>query len=70
MNVKSEIEAAQSFQLLATPSTAALQAPQSIGFSRQEYWSGVPLPSLGTRLKGSNKSAVGICMGCLCHCSE
>ena len=31
--------------LLATPWTAAYQAPSSIGFSRQEYWSGVPLPS-------------------------
>ena len=29
----------------ATPRTAAYQAPQSMGFSRQEYWSGVPLPS-------------------------
>ena len=29
----------------ATPWTAAFQAPLSIGFSRQEYWSGVPLPS-------------------------
>ena len=32
--------------LLATPWTAAYQAPPSKGFSRQEYWSGVPLPSL------------------------
>ena len=32
-------------QLLATPWTAAYQAPPSMGFSRQEYWSGVPLPS-------------------------
>ena len=31
--------------LFATPWTAAYQAPPSIGFSRQEYWSGVPLPS-------------------------
>ena len=30
----------------ATPWTAAYQAPPSMGFSRQEYWSGVPLPSL------------------------
>ena len=30
---------------LATPWTAAHQAPPSMGFSRQEYWSGVPLPS-------------------------
>ena len=29
-----------------TPWTAAFQAPSSMGFSRQEYWSGVPLPSL------------------------
>ena len=31
-------------RLLATPLTAAYQAPPSMGFSRQEYWSGVPLP--------------------------
>ena len=30
----------------ATPWIAAYQAPLSMGFSRQEYWSGVPLPSL------------------------
>ena len=30
---------------LVTPWTAACQAPPSMGFSRQEYWSGVPLPS-------------------------
>ena len=33
------------FLLLAIPWTAACQAPPSMGFSRQEYWSGVPLPS-------------------------
>ena len=33
-------------QLFATPWTVAYQAPQSVEFSRQEYWSGVPLPSL------------------------
>ena len=32
-------------QLLATPRTVAHQAPPSMGFSRQEYWSGVPLSS-------------------------
>ena len=32
--------------LFTTPWTAAHQAPLSMGFSRQEYWSGVPLPSL------------------------
>ena len=30
---------------IETPWTAAYQAPPSMGFSRQEYWSGVPLPS-------------------------
>ena len=32
-------------RLFATPWTAAYQAPSSMGFSRQEYWSGVPSPS-------------------------
>ena len=32
-------------RLLATPWTVAHQAPPNLGFSRQEYWSGVPLPS-------------------------
>ena len=45
MKVKSESEVAQSCPSLATPLTAAHQAPPSMGFSRQEYWSGVPLPS-------------------------
>ena len=45
MKVKSESEVAQCVQLLATPWAAAYQAPPSMGFSRQEYWSGVPLPS-------------------------
>ena len=46
MKVKSESEVAQLCQTLATPWTAAYQAPLSMGFSRQEYWSGLPLPSL------------------------
>ena len=41
--VKSESEVTQSCPTLATPWTAAHQAPPSTGFSRQEYWSGVPL---------------------------
>ena len=32
-------------RLFSTPWTAAYQAPPSMGFSRQEYWSGLPLPS-------------------------
>ena len=45
MKVKSKSEVAQSCGLLATPWTAAYQAPPPMGFSRQEYWSGSPLPS-------------------------
>ena len=45
MKVKSEREVAQSYPTLSNPWAAAYQAPPSMGFSRQEYWSGVPLPS-------------------------
>ena len=45
MKVKSESEVAQSCLTLSNPWTAAVQAPPSMGFSRQEYWSGVPSPS-------------------------
>ena len=46
MKVKSEVAQSLSrVQCLATPWTAAYQAPPSMGFSRQEYWNGVPLPS-------------------------
>ena len=34
-------------RLFATPWTVAYQAPLSVGFSRQEYWSGLPFPSPG-----------------------
>ena len=34
-------------RLVATPWTVAYQASQSMGFSRQEYWSGLPFPSPG-----------------------
>ena len=40
-------------QLLATAWTIAHQAPPSMGFSRQEYWSGVPLPSLSAFFRAS-----------------
>ena len=46
VKVKSESEVAQSCPTLSDPSwTVAHQAPPPMGFSRQEYWSGVPLPS-------------------------
>ena len=45
VKVKSESEVTQLCLTLSDPRTAAFQAPPSMGFSRQEYWSGVPLPS-------------------------
>ena len=44
-------------QLLATPWTAAYQVPPSVGFSRQEYWSGVSLPSPGVGCGRAQTSA-------------
>ena len=42
---KVKVKSLSRIWLLATPWTAAYQAPPSTGFSRQEYWNGVPLPS-------------------------
>ena len=47
---KVKVKSLSRVQLLGTPWTAAHQAPPSMGFSRQEYWSGVPLPSPMTNL--------------------
>ena len=41
---KVKVKSLSRVRLLATPWTVAYQAPPSTGFSRQEYWSGVPLP--------------------------
>ena len=42
---KVKVKSLSRVRVLATPWTGAYQAPPSMGFSRQEYWSGVPLPS-------------------------
>ena len=42
---KDKVKSLSRVRLLATPWTTAHQAPPSMGFSRQEYWSGVPSPS-------------------------
>ena len=42
---KEKVKSLSCIRLLATPWTAVHQAPLSMGFARQEYWSGVPLPS-------------------------
>ena len=45
--VISEVKSLGCVQLFATPWTVAFQAPPSLGFSRQEYWNGLPFPSPG-----------------------
>ena len=46
-NPKEKVKLLNRVRLFATPSTVAYQAPSSMGFSRQEYWSGLPFPSPG-----------------------
>ena len=50
MKVKSESEVAQSCPTLSDPMDRSLPGTSSIGFSRQEYWSELPLPSPTTVL--------------------
>ena len=53
---KVKVKSLSHVRLLVTPWTAAYQAPLSTGFSRQEYWSEVPLPSLIPTLKSWQSS--------------
>ena len=46
-------------RLLATPWTATYRAPSSMGVSRQEYWSGLPLLSLVDQLGGGYYGGLG-----------
>ena len=45
--MKVKVKLLSSVRLFVTPWTAVYQAPPSMGFSRQEYWSGLPFPSPG-----------------------
>ena len=67
--MKSESEVAQSCLTLSDPMDYSPPGPLSMGFSRQEYWSGVPLPSpltaarhiifIGAGILGDSLSALG-----------
>ena len=46
-DVRKKVKLLSHVRLFLTPWTVTYQAPLSMGFSRQEYWSGVPLPSPG-----------------------
>ena len=59
---KVKVKSFSRIRLVATPWTAAYQAPPSMGFSRQEYWSGVPLPS--PPCSANNRET-----GCWLYCS-
>ena len=64
---KNKVKLLSRVRLLATPWTAAHQAPLSMGFSRQEYWSGLPLPSPAHSKTRPSK----ICVHCaLKECSQ
>ena len=60
---KAKVKSLSHVRLLAIRWTAAHQAPSSMGFSRQEYWSGVPLPSPMQVLENFNYVA-SICGSC------
>ena len=47
LKVEVKVQSLSHVRLFAIPWTVAYQAPLSRGFSRQEYWSGVPFPSPG-----------------------
>ena len=60
---KVKVKSLNRVRLLVTPRTAAHQAPPSMGFSRQECWSGVPLPSLSTLSNRQlKKKCGGVCV--------
>ena len=50
LKLLSEVKSLSHVRLFATPWTVSYQVPPSIGFSRQEYWRGLPFPSLGDLL--------------------
>ena len=67
--IRKKVKSLSRVQLFVTPWTVAYQAPPSMGFSRQEYWSELPLPSPGDlpnpgiepRSLGSQVHIVGRC---------
>ena len=62
---KVKVKSLSRVRLLATPWTAAYQASPPMGFSRQEYWSGLPLPSLKGELDLPFKTIALVWVGCV-----
>ena len=55
---KVKVKSLSHVQLLVAPWTVAYQAPLSMGFSRQEYWSGLPFPSPGESFQLRDRTQV------------
>ena len=68
VKVKVKVKSLSHVGLFMTPWTAAYQTPSSMGFSRQEYWSGLPLPSLFLTLDPYN--FVNLCLAGCGICSD
>ena len=66
---RTEVKSLSHVWLFATPWTVAHQAPPSMGFSRQEYWSGLPFPSPGD-LPNPGMEPVSLALQTLYHLSH
>ena len=60
----SEVKSLSRVRLFATPWTVAYQDPQSMGFSRHEYWSGLPFPSPGSSRTSDQTKPDSQLLGC------
>ena len=70
MEVEVEVKSLSRVRLFVTPWTVAHQVSPSMGFSRQEYWSGLPFPSLGDLLTQGLNPGLPHCrqtLYCLSH---
>ena len=68
---KRKVKSLSHVQLFVTPWTVAYQASPSMGFSRQEYWSGLPFPSPGDLPNpGINPGSPALCRQMLYHLSH
>ena len=61
-NWKVKVKSLSPVRLFATPWTAAYQAPPPLGFSRQEYWRGLPLPSPSCHIDTNKEIEEKLCV--------
>ena len=70
MKVKVKVKSLSCVQLFTTPWTVAYQAPLSMVFSRQKYWSGLPFPSPGDLPDPGTEPGLPCCKQTLKHLSH